>query len=485
MNVLFVASEVVPFSKTGGLADVAGALPPHLKQCGCDIRVVTPYYKAVVQGRHSTISFVKELVIPLGELNCSIQLFETVLKNSVKVYLVKCDEFFWRDNLYGTTSGDYEDNAERFILFARAVVEICLRIRFAPAIIHCNDWQAGLVPAYIKTIYQHEPCFSKTAFVFSIHNIAYQGLFEAEAFDLTGLPAHLFSIGGCEYWGKLSMIKAGIVFSDIITTVSKKYSREIQTTEYGYGLEGILRERSADLYGILNGIDYDDWHPRHDPHISARYSLKSLWRKKICKQALIEECGLAADVSARPLIGIISRLADQKGFDLIAKRMSDIIMHGAAVVLLGTGDAKYERLFRCIGKRYPGRTSMNIMYDNRLAHKIEAGCDMFLMPSRYEPCGLNQMYSLAYGTVPIVRATGGLDDTIVDVDEEPSRGTGYKFDSYDDAQLMAAIRRACSAFEDPKRWRQILLSGMRCDFSWDRSAREYIRLYEDARRRKG
>ncbi len=480
LKVLFASSEVVPFAKTGGLADVSGTLPVALKSLGCDVRVIMPFYKMVEKTAPERKLLAERIEIPIGRKIYLGDVWETNLEPSIPVYLVQCDEFFDRGQLYGTAKGDYRDNAERFIFFSRCALELCIKTEFAPDIIHCHDWQTGLIPAYIKSIYRDLPQFAKTRTVFTIHNIAYQGLFEKEVFQLTGLPADYFNVNGLEYWGKMCILKAALMFSDIITTVSKKYSEEIQTSEFGYGMEGILMSRKDDLYGILNGVDYAEWNPEADKYIAAHYSSSALTRKQKCKEDLLNEYKLPAKLRTKPLLGVISRLADQKGFDLLAQIMDKLMSLDIGFVLLGTGEQKYHDLFETIGRKFPDKVGIRIGYDNTLAHKIEAGCDMFLMPSRYEPCGLNQIYSLKYGTVPIVRATGGLDDTISDYDERKGTGTGFKFEKYSSKELLHTIKRALALYEKKKDWQKLMLDCMACDFSWEQSAQQYMELYRKA-----
>jgi len=479
-KVLFASPEVVPFAKTGGLADVAGTLPVALRTMGCDIRIIMPFYRMVESVAAERTLVVEGLEIPVGNKIYAADIWETRLAQSVPVYLIKCDEFFDRGSLYGTAKGDYRDNAERFIFFSRCALEACMKLGFAPDIVHCHDWQSGLIPAYLKTIYSNKPCFSKTGSVFTIHNIAYQGLFDKDAFNLTGLPGRLFSIDGLEYWGKMSILKAALIFSDVINTVSKKYSEEIQTPEFGYGMEGILARRAADLYGILNGVDYEEWNPAADTYIAAHYSSTDLKGKQTCKEDLLKEYNLPASLRKQPLLGVISRLADQKGFDLLAEIIDELMAIDLGFVLLGTGEQKYHDLFTAIGKKYPQRAGIKIAYNNAIAHKIEAGCDLFLMPSRYEPCGLNQIYSLKYGTVPVVRATGGLDDTIVDYNESDGRGNGFKFTEYSAREFLKVMKRALKVYADKTKWARLVKNCMANDFSWEQSAQQYMELYGKA-----
>ncbi len=484
VNVLFVSPEVVPFAKTGGLADVSGALPRYLSEHSCDVRVITPCYSTTKQAGHSVDCIVDYLGAHVGHRMHAAKIWQSHLSGGVPVYLVQCDEYYDRDHLYGNSSGDYPDNAERFIFFCKAAAELCIQTGFRPDVIHCNDWQAGLIPAYLNSIFKTVPFFERTATLFTIHNIGYQGIFSKETFGFTGLPPSYFGIHGVEYWGNICFLKAAIVYADIITTVSPTYSREIQTKEYGCGMEGILADRKNDLYGVLNGADYSVWNPSADALISARYSVKSLWRKRRCKEDLVQRCGLPVEMMSRPLIGMISRLAEQKGFDLVCRAMPALIRTGAGIIILGTGDEKYHRRLRALAGRYPGQLCFIAAYDNGLAHKIEAGCDMFLMPSRYEPCGLNQIYSLRYGTIPVVRATGGLADTITDSTADPEKGNGIVFDTYDSESMTEAVGRAVSLYEQKDRWEKMIRNAMSCDFSWHQSAGQYRDLYELSVRKK-
>jgi starch synthase len=341
-----------------------------------------------------------------------------------------------------------------------------------------------LISAYLKSVYRENPFFSQTAVVFTIHNLAYQGLFMKEKLSLTGLPPEMYNPEGLEFWERINLMKAGIVYGDVINTVSKKYSEEIQTPEFGYGLDGILRKRRQDLYGILNGVDYDDWDPAHDPHLAAPYSLHNMAGKKKCKKDLLKEFGLPPSLENAPLLGVISRLADQKGFDLLAQILEELFQLDVGFVLLGTGEKKYHDLFTEVAEKYPKKAGIRIAYDDRLAHKIEAGADLFLMPSKYEPCGLNQIYSLRYGTIPVVRATGGLDDTITQYDPSTGKGNGFKFKGYDAKELLEQIKRAMALYHQPEHWNQVQQNAMTADFSWQRSAEAYLDLYHHALARK-
>ena len=480
LRVLFLSPEVAPFAKTGGLADVAGSLPKAFKGMGCDIRVAMPYYRMVKKGNFKVTVLFEDVEITLFGQTLKDDVFSSGADGSIPLYLINKDEYFDREYLYGTPKGDYLDNVERFVYFSRMAFLLCKMLDFQPHVFHCNDWQTGLIPAYLRTIYKEDPFFSGTCSVFTIHNIAYQGIFDEKKLKITGLPREVYHPGGIEYWGKINFLKAGIVFSDIINTVSHTYSREIQTPEFGHGLEGALGDRSDHLYGILNGADYGEWNPKTDPFIAANYDENDLSGKAKCKEDLLSEFNLPSSLNKLPILAVISRLADQKGLDLLAKSMADLMKMDLGFILLGTGDERYHRLFRRIAKDYPKKAGIKIAYDNTLAHKIEAGADLFLMPSRYEPCGLNQMYSLKYGTVPLVRATGGLDDTIQGYNPKTGKGTGFKFQRYSPRDFLDTVRKALAVYRDRENWKRLMIRGMKVDFSWHRAAREYMNLYKMA-----
>jgi starch synthase len=485
LRVLFVTSEAVPFAKTGGLADVAGALPKFLEGLGCEVKLIMPYYRMVRKSGLPIQPVERPLEVTLGNETLQADLYQCELSGKNTVYFIGREEFFDREHLYGTPRGDYFDNAERFVFFSKAALAFCQSMNFSPDIIHHHEWQTGLIPALLQSLYSKNSLFSHSAVVFTIHNIAYQGLFRKEKLSLTGLPMEMYNPEGIEFWGKINFMKAGIVYADVINTVSQKYSKEIQTTEYGYGLEGILRKRSRDLYGILNGVDYQDWDPSHDPHLISSYSLQDFSGKRACKKDLLKELGLPSSLEDVPVLGVISRLADQKGFDLLADILEDLFNLDIGFVLLGTGEQKYHDLFTRIARKYPRKAGIRIAYDDRLAHKIEAGADLFLMPSKYEPCGLNQIYSLRYGTIPIVRATGGLDDTIVHYDPSTGKGNGFKFIHYDAKEFLRQIETAIHYFHQPEHWNRLLRNAMTADFSWARSAESYVELYRRALEKRG
>jgi starch synthase len=477
MRILFVASEGLPFSKTGGLADVVEALPKALVAQGHDVAVVLPRY------RNTQIKniIIKSLTIPMGTALRFPAIADGSRLGGVQYFFVDDAEYFYRDQLYGVGGRDYPDNAERFAEFARAAIELAKQL-WLPDVIHCHDWQSALVPVLLRTAYARDPQLSSVAVVFTIHNMGYHGLFPRDVLASIGLPDSLFEMNAMEFFGHVNYLKGGLVFSDYLTTVSRKYAEEIQTTEYGHGLDGVVLTRADHLVGILNGVDYSIWNPEVDTLIAARYSAADLSGKEVCKRDLLAQFQLPEENLARPLVGIVSRFADQKGFDLLAQVADELLQQNLAIVALGAGEAKHELMFRELSEQFPDRLAVKIAYDNTLAHKIEAGADIFLMPSRYEPCGLNQIYSLRYGTVPVVRATGGLDDTIEPFDPTSRRGTGFKFSEYTGSALLAALREALAAYADRSAWRRLQTNGMAKDFSWNASAAEYARLYDVARK---
>ena len=477
MHIAFVASECVPFSKTGGLADVVGALPRALASAGHEVSVYIPRYRLTRIPEERTV--VQSITIPFDDQYRFCSIVTGAGYPGVRFFFVDYPPFFDREGLYGTASGDFPDNAERFAMFCRAVIEGS-KILGVPDVFHCHDWQAALVPILLKTQYAEDPALQNSGVVFTIHNMGYQGLFPAEILPLLTLPWDLFTITKMEFFGNVNFLKGALAYSDLITTVSRKYAQEIQTSEFGFGLDGVLKERAQSVIGILNGVDYDEWNPETDKFIAAHYSSDDLSGKQICKQDLMAALGIAGDSSV-PIIGIVSRFAAQKGFDLIGQVVDRLALEDVVLAVLGSGDKLYEEMFLRLARRVPGKIAVKIAYDNALAHKIEAGADMFLMPSRYEPSGLSQMYSLKYGTVPIVRATGGLDDTIDPWDARSKKGTGFKFQEYSGEALLRAIHQALQLYRDPGSWQRLMRNGMSKDFSWRVSAREYIRAYERVR----
>ena len=484
LNVLFLSSEVEPFAKTGGLADVSGALPQIIKHFDHEIRIMMPRYGGISERKaklHDMIRL-KDITVPVGNKPYSASVKSSFIMNNhskIQIYFLDNPALFGRFGLYvdPETKKDYPDNDVRFIFFSRGVLEVLKRMGWQPDVIHCNDWQTGLVPAYLKTTYKDDPFYKETKTIFTIHNMAYQGVFPQSTFSKTSLPPEMFSDNGVEAHGHVNLLKSGLMFADAITTVSMKYAEEIRSSEeYGCGLQAAVDKRKNDLFGILNGIDYSIWNPAVDEHIPHRYDYKSIDLKLENKKTLLAKVGLPFQESA-PLIGIISRLADQKGFDLIGEIIDEMMKLEMQLVVLGTGEKRYHDMMERAKKKYPMKIALQLSFDDELAHLIEAGSDMFLMPSRYEPCGLNQLYSLKYGTVPIVRATGGLDDTIEQVDPVTGEGTGFKFTPYDSGELLRTIQCALHVFKDRTTWRKIIKNGMCKDFSWESSAKKYIHLY--------
>jgi starch synthase len=467
-KILMVASEAVPFAKSGGLADVVGALPPALISQGDEVAVVLPRYRGI--SIESAQRVAENLTIWFGPDSYLTDIY-VIAERGVPYFLVDCPSLYDRDNLYSADGADYPDNHVRFAVLCRSALNVARHL-YRPQIIHCHDWQGAMVAPYLKSIFLNDPTFLNMKVLMTIHNLGYQGIFSRVEMGQIGLEDKWFTDGTMEFDGDVNYLKAGILLADAITTVSPSYAREIQTSEYGCKLEGLLAARSDDLTGILNGVDYEDWDPATDSHIAANYTPNDLSDKQLCKQDLLHEFGLPEDDLETPVIGIVSRFTAQKGFDLLEGILDDLAGEELRLVALGTGEPHYEEFFRGLAERHPGRIAVRIAYDNTLAHKIEAGADMFLMPSRYEPCGLNQIYSLKYGTIPIVRATGGLDDSI-------DAQTGFKFWGYIPNELYIAIRAALDAYQNPKSWKKMMLAAMSRDFSWTTSAAQYSKLYQD------
>lgn len=484
-KVMFLSPEVVPFAKTGGLADVAGALPKALKALGAEVRLCLPYYRAVREGGYEIQPCLKNLRVPLGDGLLEAQVLETQIGDGIPVYLIQREDLYDRPNLYGNTSGDYYDNLERYSFFAHAALLIAETLSFKPDLFHCHDWQTGLVPALLKGPYRDSQLLRGVPSIFTIHNLGYQGIFPSGKVVVTGLTGDSFlRPEGMEFWGKISLLKAGIVYSRAISTVSPTYAKEIQTKEFGMGMEGILHYRRSSLFGILNGVDYRVWDPASDRHLPEAYGLGKMSGKKVCKNALIQEMGLDLSLAERPLLGMISRLDRQKGLDLLMEIIDEILGLDMGLVVLGAGDEGVQESLRQAAKRHPGRVGLKFGFDEPLAHRIMGGADIFLIPSRYEPCGLTQMYALKYGTVPLVRATGGLEDTITQYDPQTGEGNGFKFGPYDSKAFMSAIKQATLLFQNTRAWKQLITRGMKADFSWSRSAQTYLELYQTVVRAK-
>ncbi len=471
MKVVICASEVVPFAKTGGLADVSGALPLALEELGIKVIITLPKYKAV----KAVLSTQKKFKVE--KLNNQISF--TKIGKDIPVYFIENDKMFDRDGLYGEKTGDYPDNLERFAFYSKKTLDLLKNINFKADIIHCNDWQSSLIPVYLKNLngYRNDKFYKEMKVVLTIHNLGYQGLFNKEKFPGLGLDRDLFNMDALEFYDKINVLKGGIAFSDIITTVSPTYAKEIQTKEFGCGLEGLLTKKTDLLFGVLNGLDYNLWDPGKDDFIFKKYSLESLEDKYVNKELLQRECKLTTD-SSIPLFGLVGRLAEQKGLDILSAAINEITKLRLQMVILGTGDLKYHKVLEEIAKIYSKSISVNLKFDDCLAHKIYAGSDFFLMPSKYEPCGLGQMISMKYGTIPIVYKTGGLADTVVDFDPLENSGNGFVFDCYNKDSLFKTIKMAIYFYKDKKLFSDLIKRAAACNFSWEESAKQYIQLYK-------
>ena len=477
MKVAIFASEVVPFAKTGGLADVAGALPKFLSPLGLEVTVLLPLYRETKKKNLPLRRKVENLEIDWNGKKSPFSVWES-REGTLWFLLIEKDEYFDRDFLYGTPQGDYPDNGERFAFFSKAALETLRYLGFRPDVIHAHDWQAAIALAMLKFVYGQDPFFGYTRSLFTIHNLAYQGLFDRDVLGRIGLPDGLFNMEDLEFYGKVNYLKGGILYSTAVSTVSKRYSQEIQTPEFGYRLDGLLRKRRDHLFGILNGVDYSDWNPATDKFILRPFDPTYLDGKKECKKDLLRAFGLDEVKEETPVVGMVSRLAGQKGFDILCKSLEGIFKTGAVLVILGTGEEVFHKALSAAREKFPGSLGLKIAYNESLSHKIYAGSDLFLIPSRYEPCGLTQMYSLRYGTIPVVRATGGLDDTIQEYDAAGGTGNGFKFEEYSSDALLDSLQKAISAYHRKERWRLLIQKAMACDFSWEISAREYLRLYQ-------
>ena len=475
MKIAMLSSEIAPFAKTGGLADVLGTLSVALEKRGNDITLIMPAYRCVLNGPFALDETGMQLTVPLGGSVQAASVFEARLGQNVSVYLVRADRYFDRDFLYGTPYGDYPDNAERFTFFSRAALEI-LR-RHHAEIVHCHDWQTALGIVFLKAQGSRYPEIASAKTVLTAHNLGFQGIFRESSWPLLNLDRSYFSPQYLEFYGNINFLKSAIALADKITTVSPTYAQEIMSAEQGFGLQGVLRQRAADVTGILNGVDYSEWNPEVDPFIARRYSANDLVGKRICKDKLQGSLRLPVK-STVPVFGMISRLTSQKGFDLIQKVFDRMMEQELQLVLLGSGELRYEDFFVTAAARFPEKFAVRTGFDEALAHRIEAGADIFLMPSLYEPCGLNQMFSLKYGTIPIVRAIAGLKDTVIDYDAESGKGTGFVFDRYDSLALWQSIERALQVFAEKRSWNALIHRAMGMDFSWDRSAQAYSQLYE-------
>jgi starch synthase len=462
MKIAMVASEVVPFAKTGGLADVVGALPLVLEDCGQEVIIVMPKYKCITGGKFKISRVSKDIS------------YSTIGKN-IKVYFIENDLYFNRDGLYVDKNSDYKDNLERFAFFCRRTLDLLKEINFAADILHLHDWQSSLVAVYLRNLYSKQPFYSGIKSILTIHNLGYQGVFAKDEFAKLGLDASLFSVSGLEFYNQVNLLKGGIIFSDFINTVSPTYAKEIQTEELGFGLDGLLRQRKDDLIGIVNGLDYFVWDPNTDTFITQNFSVQNIEDKSYNKEKLQKICGLPVNKDI-PVLGVVSRLVEAKGFDIFVQGLDEICKMDVQLVVLGTGDLKYHQILTAAAKKYPKIISLNLKFDDPLAHKIYAGSDIFLMLSKYEPCGLGQLISLHYGTIPLVFKTGGLADTI-------NKNNGFIFTSHTKEEMLKLVRKSVFVFKDKHKWSRLIINAMKCNFSWEASAKEYIQLYVKAKRK--
>jgi starch synthase len=475
MKIAMIASEAVPFAKTGGLADVLGTLTTALERLGHEISLIVPAYRCALRSEFRASELPIEISVALGDRQEKATVFQSTIGNAVSVYLIRADRYFDREHLYGTPAGDYPDNAERFTFFCRAALEV---LRAYPVdVVHAHDWQSALAIVFLKIQPGRYPEIAAAKTILTIHNLGFQGLFEQSEWTLLNLDPAYFTPQYLEFYGKINFLKGGLIFADKLTTVSPTYAQEIMTEEQGFGLEGVVRQRAGDLIGILNGVDYDQWNPWTDPYLEQHRGENNLTVKRNCKKHMRQMLGLP-DLPGIPVLAMISRLASQKGFDLVESVFEVLMERDLQFALLGSGDLRYADFFRAAAKRYPDRVAARIGFDELMAHRIEAGADLFLMPSLYEPCGLNQMYSLKYGTIPIVRAIGGLRDTVQDYDRERESGTGFVFEPYDAQAMLQAIDRGLSTYRDRNEWAELQRRAMAMDYSWNRSAAAYSNLYQ-------
>ena len=480
MRVLMITPEATPFAQTGGLGEVLSALPSELAALGMEVDVVMPKYRGIDSDSYNLEKIDVKIEVTLNAKNITASLWQSREQKGARYLFLECDEYYDRKYLYGTPEADYEDNSERFVFLARAAIEMALARKIHYDVFHSHDWQAALVPVYLRTLYAWVPLLEESASVMTIHNLGYQGIFWHLDMPLVGVGWEFFTPRHMEFHGKLNFLKSGIVFAEQVNTVSPGYRNEILTPEFGFGLEGVLQEKGSHLSGILNGVDYKIWNPATDSLIAANYSPEDLSGKAACKEDLQKIAKLSVRPKT-PLVGVVSRLSSQKGVDMIEAAVPLLMEKDLQLVLLGTGDTRYQKSFLEISERYPKKIGVFFAYDYELAHKIFAGADVLLVPSRYEPCGINQLYSLKYGTVPIVRATGGLTDTVEQFEPEKDSGTGFRFSEPDPRVLAETIFNALDIFsQKPDLWKRLVVRGMTRDFSWSRSAKEYLKLYESA-----
>jgi len=476
MRILLGSSEVHPYSKTGGLADMIGALGKALARAGHEVGVVTPLYRGIKERFPDLQRVDWNLDLPLGTKRVHGKLWSLQPEKPLTIYFVDQPTYFNRAGLYNEHGVDYQDNGERFIFFSKCVTHLARYLPWQPEVVHLNDWQTGLVPAMILHQASREGWWNPPRVCFTIHNLAYQGWFPRSCYDLANLPLDYFHAEGAEMFGCLNCMKAGIGLADVITTVSPRYAREITTEEFGEGLDWLLRKRQKRLFGILNGVDYDEWNTTQNPFLARPYSVNRMPGKQVNKLDLQKEFALPMNPQA-PLFGTVTRLTEQKGISIELGALEEMLNSDIQFVLLGSGAPDYEYAFERLARRFPGKAAVRIGYDRRLSHRIEAGCDFYLMPSKFEPCGLNQMYSLRYGTIPIVRTTGGLDDTVVDASADRLKPNGIKFTAYSARALAKAIRKALVIYQQPKLLKLYRRNGMSADFSWDKTVGGYEEVY--------
>jgi len=477
MRILIAAPEAVPYVKTGGLADVTGALLKEFRKRNTKASLILPLYSSI-RKNFRLYRTNRSVRIEMGGFILTGNIWVSEKSSAPKSYFIECDELYGRPELYGTSDGDYADNAMRFIFFSKAVLETCIALNVRPDVIHCNDWQTAMIPLYLKTLYKDNVYLKKTATLYTLHNLGYQGIFQAADMVYTDLGREYFVPEKIEFYGRLNFMKAGLLYSDLLNTVSETYAKEILEKENGFGLDGVLRKRQADLFGVVNGVDYDEWDPSKDSLIPAKYDRNDMKGKAKCRRILLQKTGL--DNKKTPLLGIVSRLSSQKGLDLLYDSLEELVTMGVNLIIIGKGDEHYQNLFAKAAEKYKGKIFVKIGFDESLAHLIYAGCDFFLMPSRYEPCGLGQLIAMRYGTVPIARKTGGLADTIKDYNHISSTGTGFLFSDFTPSAFQDAVKRALCVYADDRKMKKLVFDSMDADFSWGRSAGRYFELYEKA-----
>jgi len=490
LTIVMLAAEAIPYVKVGGLADVVGALPRALEKLGVTPVIIIPAYRDIHHDRHGIrpLAAVPGFDVPMGPRVVRAEIFHTKMPETrIEVFLIGCHEYFSRDGIYDNpaTGEGFADNMQRYIFFMKAGLALQQRLGKRVDVIHCHDSQTALIPGFLRTNLLHDPFFAKTGSLFTIHNLAYQGIYPKQALHWAGINTRYHHLGApFEFWGQVNFMKVGIECSDLLNTVSETYAREIQEPEHGYGLEGVLKNRRNELHGIINGIDHEEWNPAADPHIPARFSAEDLSGKALCKAEVLRRFGLPESNSGIPLVGMVSRLADQKGFDLLKQAEADLAGLDLSLIVLGRGQRRFHELLARLAAHHPRKVAVKTDFDDPLAHTIYAGADLLLAPSLYEPCGLNQLIALRYGTVPVVRATGGLVDTVRDYDGDGESGTGFRFKRYCAPDLVAALRRALEIYSAPDRWLRLIRRGMAENWSWEASARKYMDLYRTIAVRK-